>query len=104
VPPPGQQDQKNPFNNVVLRPVQIEANFVARRNLAPSVLPWKVECGIKVFVVNADIDPKMIVTPQPGAAEPKIRRISPPPCGLERSEPVPGPAVVEVFKGGVRVR
>ena len=78
VPSPGQQDQKNPFDNIVLttHPVNLSRSWVSM----PTTPQWKVECGIKVIVVNPDIDPKMLVSPQPGAPEAKIRRIAPPPC------------------------
>ena len=37
---------------------------------------------------SSRLDPKSIVTPQPGAPEPKIRRIAPPPCPKHSSEQV----------------
>jgi hypothetical protein len=75
VPSTGQQD---PFDKIVLttQPGNVSRSWV---NI-PTTPQWRVECGIKVIVVNPDIDPKMIVTPPPGAAEAKIRRIAPPPC------------------------
>ena len=93
----------NPFNNLTFTPSRIDSTVVVQPNLSPPIPQWTVECGIKVMVVNPDIDPKMIVMPQAGAPEAKIRRISPPPCSRERSARSE-PAVVEVYKGGVRVR
>lgn len=80
----GKKVQK-PSEKVVLTPSRLDSAVSGLMKRMPTVAPqWKVECGIKVIVVNPDIDPQMIVTPQPGAAEPKIRRISPPPCPERR--------------------
>jgi hypothetical protein len=81
VPPPGSQPQKSPFDNLVFTPSRLDSRVVVTTKTRQTPAPqWKVECGIKVIVVNPDIDPKMIVTPQPGATEPYIRRIGPPAC------------------------
>jgi hypothetical protein len=79
-PPPNQQDQKNPFGNIDWGPRTLERPVSGTAIESARTPQWKVECGIKVIVVNPDIDPKMIVRPEAGAAEPKIRRIAPPPC------------------------
>ena len=80
-----QQDQKNPYVNLVLTPPNITVRATqAPAQAFPTPPQWTVECGIKVMVVKPDLDPKMIVTPQAGAPEPKVRRISPPPCPERR--------------------
>ena len=80
----GKKVQK-PSEKVVLTPSRFDSAVSALMKRMPTAAPqWKVECGIKVMVVNPDIDAQMIVTPPPGAAEPSIRRISPPPCPERR--------------------
>ncbi len=98
VQPPSQQEQKDPSNKLVLTPpvvVHSVVNVTTRQVMAPPLLAlpqWKVECGSKVAEVNPDIDPKSIISPSPASPEPKIRRISPPPCpgGSSMSEMVRG--------------
>jgi hypothetical protein len=69
VPSSGQQDHKNPFDNIVLT---TQPGNVSRRWVnMPTTPRWTVDCGMKVIVVNPDIDPKSIVTPPPGAPEAK---------------------------------
>jgi hypothetical protein len=71
---------KSPFERVVLAPARVNATVTAEIKRVPTMPQWKVECGIKVMVVSPDIDPKSIITAPQGGPEPKIRRISPPPC------------------------
>jgi hypothetical protein len=41
----------------------------------------KVICGTTVIIVDSQLDPKFVVAPKPGQAEPTIRRVLKPMCG-----------------------
>lgn len=41
----------------------------------------KVVCGTTVIIVDSRIDPKFVISPKPGQAEPTIRRVPKPMCG-----------------------